>query len=766
MATVRFSMSVEGVVQGVGFRPFVHKLAVSLGLVGCVANDSQGAHIELEGRPDSIDAFLSTLGTAPPPLCHIERIDLRPMPPRGEKSFEIVQSHAGGDLQALVPPDAATCQDCLDELWSPGDRRYLYPFVNCTNCGPRFTIVKDVPYDRVNTTMASFEMCSQCRREYDDPEDRRFHAEPICCPRCGPVLELFDTEGWLLGMPKLALQLAVGQLRRGAVVAIKGLGGYHLAVLASSEDAVARLRSRKHREDKPFAVMVSDTRAARRLCSISADEEALLVGPARPVVLLDRRPTGRYGRGLRVAPSVAPGNGQLGIMLPYTPIHHLLAQQLGEPFVLTSGNVSDEPIAYTDADAVSRLAGIADAFLLHDRPVHMRADDSVARHLAGAPQLLRRSRGYVPSPVKLPITALRPILACGAELKNTFCLAKGNRAFISHHIGDLGNYEALRSFTDGVTHFGRLFGIQPEVVAYDLHPEYLSTKYALSQEGVQLVGAQHHHAHIASCLADNEYMGPVIGLAFDGLGYGDDGTLWGGEVMMATFTDYQRLGHLEPVPMPGSTTAIKQPWRMAVSYLDAAFEGNPPEELAVRQAHSADWEAVTTLSRSGLGSPLTSSMGRLFDAVAAIVCQRYVVNYEGQAAIELEQLARPGETSAYPLAVHQGTDGSFRLAGAALVRHVVDDLTAGTHRAVVAARFHNSVVNWATDACLQARQLKDGLSVAAFSGGVFQNAWLTTKAAHQLRDAGFTVLLHRQVPANDGGISLGQAAIAAALIAS
>ncbi len=754
----RLSVRVEGVVQGVGFRPFVRNLATSLDLAGLVGNDAGGVFIEVEGTDDRLSAFLVDLESGAPPLSVIEGVISQPMRVKGTTGFEIVASAGSGERQALVPADTATCPECLRELFDPANRRFQYPFINCTNCGPRFTIVRDVPYDRPNTTMASFEMCSKCRWEYKDPNDRRYHAQPTCCPKCGPKLSLTGPDGDVSAVGGEALAGAVDRLRAQQVVAIKGLGGYHLAVIASSEKAAACLRARKHREGKPFAVMVKDLEAARSLCELGGVDEQLLAGPAHPIVLAPRRQNEMTNTG--VAPSVAPCNRYLGLMLPYTPLHHLIAAAVGEPFVLTSGNVSDEPIAYEDEDALKRLSGIADAFLVHDRAVHMRTDDSVTRALRGKGVVVRRSRGYVPRPLSVPREFSRPVLACGAELKNTFCLAKGNRAFVSHHIGDLENYETLRSFRDGVEHFCRLFDVYPEVIAHDLHPEYLSTKYALERDDVDLVGVQHHHAHVVSCLADNGETGPVIGVAFDGLGYGDDGTLWGGEFLVADLAQYQRVGHLLPVPMPGGTAAIKQPWRMAASYLDLAFAGSPPASLAVVRRHEDQWGAVVALACSGVASPLTSSAGRLFDAVAAIVCGRDRINYEGQAAIELEQLADPAEMSTYPATTECA--GTLQVVGADLVRYVAEDMVTGVGEPIIAARFHNSVAASIVAACAQARDLSSGLGTVALSGGVFQNVLLTERVVTGLERAGLRVLLHSRVPTNDGGISFGQAVVAAA----
>jgi hydrogenase maturation protein HypF len=624
-------------------------------------------------------------------------------------------------------------------------------------------------------------MCERCRAEYSDPADRRYHAQPVCCPACGPRLALTDSAGGALARDD-PLDAAAALLADGRIVAVKGLGGYHLAAAAGCEPAVAALRARKHREDKPFALLAASLEDARSLCDVDAMAAELLASRARPIVLLPRRSAAN------VAAAVAPGNRELGVMLPYTPLHHLLAGAVGGPIVLTSGNVSDEPIAYRDEDALARLAAIAGAFLTHDRPIHIRTDDSVARVVRGRPALLRRSRGYVPEPVAVPGGCRRHVLACGAELKNTFCLAKEDRAFVSHHIGDLENAETLASFTEGIEHFRRLFDISPEVVAYDLHPEYLSAKYALDTGGVDLVGVQHHHAHIASCLADNGWPGDgsppggerVIGVAFDGTGFGADGTLWGGEFLVAGYADFSREGHFVPVALPGGAAAIRQPWRMAAAYLDAAgldTDAFAPGALDVRDRNAGHWPAILSMARRGINAPLTSSAGRLFDAVAALLGVRDTVNYEGQAAIELEQLADPAETGAYRAGIGpyrpparesrpvpgtpDASDAPFAVRGADLVRAVADDVTAGVPRPVIAARFHNGVAGVIEEGCLLLRE-RHGLDTVALSGGVFQNMLLLHAVVSRLEARGFTVLTHSRVPCNDGGISLGQAAVAAA----
>ena len=756
--------------QGVGFRPFVYSLATALDLGGSVRNDGDGVFAEVEGSPEAVKEFLIALRRDAPPLASIDQISTQPMRPTGSAEFVIAASEAGRERRTLVSADTATCDDCLAELDDPADRRFGYPFINCVNCGPRFTIVRDVPYDRPLTTMAAFALCEACAAEYHDPANRRFHAQPTCCPACGPRLWLTDHTESRLSQTRLsqtrlsqtevsrrAIAGAVRLIKDGRVVAIKGLGGYHLAADATSQEAAAALRSRKHREDKPFAVMVARLDEARRLCEVDDTAARLLTNRRRPIVLLPRRAdAGADIDG--IAEAVAPANRQLGIMLPYTPLHHLLLREVARPIVLTSGNLSDEPIAYADDDALTRLAGIADAFLLHDRAIHIRADDSVVRAVKGRESVLRRARGYAPEPLPIHPAFTRPILACGAELKSTFCLAKGNHAFVSQHIGDLENVETLRSFTDGIEHFKRLFDIQPEVVAHDLHPDYLSTKHA-SGLGLELVGVQHHHAHIAACLADNGTAGPVIGVAFDGTGYGTDGTVWGGEFLIADLASARRAGHLAAVPMPGGSAAIRQPWRMAAAYLDAAYPDGPRADLDVHRRNASAWDAVTTMARRGVNAPITSSAGRLFDAVAALLGVRDQVTYEGQAAIELEQLASPPETGSYPARTSGGDVLTIRAAD--LVRAVADDLAAGVGPDIIAARFHNAVADLIVTTC-EALSERSGLRTVALSGGVFQNARLLHTVVAQLEERRFSVLTHSRVPCNDGGISLGQAVVAAA----
>ena len=766
-AIQRIRARVEGTVQGVGFRPFVYRLAREEDLAGHVLNDERGVLLEVEGRPPAVERFLARLRSEAPPLAAIERVLCDPLEPSGEREFRIVASTGGGDPDALVAPDTATCPDCLAELRDPGDRRYRYPFINCTNCGPRFTIVRGVPYDRPLTTMAGFRMCADCRREYDDPTDRRFHAQPNACPRCGPRLRLVDSGGRALAVPgtRDAIEGAARRLADGVIVALKGLGGFHLACNAADEEAVAALRARKHREDKPFALMVSDTAAAARLVELGDDENRLLGSIERPIVLAPRR------SGARVAGGVAPVAPELGVMLPYTPLHDLLLTDFrsaaGEDatLVMTSGNVSDEPIAYADDDALERLAPIADLFLVHDRPIYSRTDDSVVRVVrvghGRRPLPIRRSRGYVPGHLELPVAAGRPLLACGADLKNTFCLARGSRAWVGHHIGDLEHYPTHRAFREGIAHFERLFAVRPRVVAHDLHPGYFSTAYALERDDVELVGVQHHHAHLAACLAEHGLEGPAVGAIYDGTGYGTDGTVWGGELLVGGLTGFERAGSLRPVRMPGGAAAIREPWRMACAWLTAAF--GEPQPLPPRLAGVVDerrWRAMAQVGASEVVSPVTTSMGRLFDAAAALCGVGLGVNYEGQAAIELEAAAGGSEAGAYELPIEDGENGLALDPGETL-RAMTADLASGTSVGAVSARFHGAVANSTVRAC-GAVAARRGLDTVVLSGGVFQNRLLLERAAAALDDAGLRVLTPERLPAGDGGISFGQAAVAAA----
>jgi hydrogenase maturation protein HypF len=771
---VRARGRVTGTVQGVGFRPFVYRLAHERGLDGWVLNDEHGVLLEVEGAEADLSDFFNRLSADAPSLARVERIDRTSAPSRStaddEPGFRIVASEHRGNPDALIAADAATCADCLAELRDPGDRRYRYPFVNCTHCGPRFTIVRGVPYDRPLTTMAPFTMCPDCAREYKDPADRRFHAQPNACAACGPQIWLLDGDGRSLansfGRAERNRQASGGdpiaelavRLSEGAIAAVKGLGGYHLVCDAANEQAVAGLRARKHREDKPFALMVADVAAARRLVALDVSAETLLRSAARPIVLAPR------AAGAPVAALVAPRAPELGVMLPYTPLHHLLlADFAGSALVMTSGNVSDEPIAYRDQDALERLSAIADVFLMHDRQIETRTDDSVVRSVRGQPLTLRRSRGYVPAPLTLPIAAARPLLACGAEQKATFCVARGDRAWVGHHIGDLEQLAPLTAYREGIGHFERMFGVVPEQVAHDLHPDYLSTQYALERDDVALVGVQHHHAHLAACLAEHGVTTPAVGAIFDGTGLGADGTVWGGELLVGDLRSYERAGWLWPVRMPGGTAAVRQPWRMAAAWLAEAFGQAPTRPSALAGIVSpADWEAIGRIGRAPVVSPLTSSIGRLFDAIGALCGAPGRVSYEGQAAVELEALA----WSAGPAPATCGgywwqRAGSCVLDPRAAVCELARDLERGVPAGVVSARFHAGVAAATVDAVAAIASAR-GLGTAVLSGGVFQNRLLLERVAADLERAGLRVLVPRQLPPNDGGISFGQAAVAAA----
>ncbi len=760
----RVQILVRGIVQGVGFRPFVFSLAKSRSLKGQVFNNTSGVLIDVEGESSTIRQFIADLKSGPPPLSLIESVECsQDLGPAYFTDFRIVESDSSGERFIPISADIATCADCLRELFDPRDRRYLYPFINCTNCGPRFTIIEDVPYDRANTTMRDFRMCALCRAEYENPLDRRFHAEPTACPACGPRFLLAGSNGREALIENDCGEEIFCQARRllldGMIIAIKGIGGFHLACDALDPGAVQRLRQRKYREDKPFAMMAPSVDVIREHCFVSKAEEDLLLSERRPIVLLEKKSDST------IPLAVAPGVNKLGFMLPYSPHHYLLFEDLKRPLVMTSGNVSDEPISYEDKDAFERLEKIADYFLIHDRRIHIRTDDTVTRHFDGREMLLRRSRGYAPAPVKTSFKFEREILACGAELKNTFCLTHENYAFVSHHIGDLENLETLRSFEQGIEHFKQLFNLNPDVIAYDFHPEYLSTKYAMSlDEQLTKVGVQHHHAHIASCMADNSIEGEVIGVAMDGLGFGSDGRFWGGEFFVADFIEAERVAHLDYIPMPGGAKAIREPWRLAAVYLHRAM-GDDFLKLDIPFVRSLDrgwWATIRSMARSFTNSPETSSMGRLFDALSSLVGLRNAVNYEGQAAIELEAIADPRCREIYEFEL---AENGRIIKAEAVIRSAVEDLLNGVSPEVVSAKFHLGV------ACLiaeVARRIRDErrLNRVALSGGVFQNVFLLEETCRLLRASGFEVFTHSRVPPNDGGISLGQAAVARARLAS
>ncbi|HZV75283.1 MAG TPA: carbamoyltransferase HypF [Conexibacter sp.] len=782
----RVHVRIGGVVQGVGFRPHVHRLARELALAGWVRNDERGVLLEIEGPPDALDAFLARVIASAPRLAVVEEMRTRELQPSGACGFAILASDRAGTAAALVSPDVAVCADCLAELLDPADRRYRHPFATCTNCGPRYTIVQGVPYDRARTTMAGFPLCAECRAEYEDPADRRFHAEPIACPACGPHVRLLGADGQpAAGWPgEDAVAGAAAALRAGQIVAVKGLGGYHLACRADDEHAVAALRARKHREDKPFALMAPDLATARALVTLTAADEALLAGPLAPILLAPRR-TGAGQQELpgsarrsasaapRVAPSVAPRSGDLGVMLPATPLHHLLLRDAAcGALVMTSGNRSDEPIAHDDAAARERLAGIADLFLVHDRPIHVRVDDSVLRSVRGRrPVWLRRSRGEVPGAIALPLPAPRPLLACGAELKSTCCVAKGPRAWVGHHIGDLQSWETLLAYRQSVAHLERLFDVAPQLVVHDLHPDYRSTAEALAREGVEHVAIQHHHAHLAATLAEHGETGPAVGAIFDGAGLGLDGAVWGGELLVGDVRGFERAGHVRPVALPGGDRAAREPWRMACAWLCATGDDAASERQRARLAHATSgaphvgvlartWDAVDALARSPL-APQTTSIGRLFDAVVALAGLRTTTTYEGQAAAELEAAAAAcSERGAYPLPLVDRPDG-LQLDACPTVLAAARDAERGVDAPRIATRFHRALARATADACVQLAERR-GLATVALGGGVWVNRLLLELTATALEARGLRVLVPERLPPGDGGLSYGQAAIAAA----
>lgn len=747
----RAEIRITGMVQGIGFRPFIYNLAQKHSVRGWVLNNEKGVFIDAEGDDGNLNRFIQDIPNMAPPLSRIETFQVNYLEPFGYRLFEIKKSEEAEEKFVLISPDVATCDSCLSELFDHKDFRYRYPFINCTSCGPRYTIIKDIPYDRHKTTMAPFTMCPVCQREYEDPSDRRFHAQPNACPSCGPSLRLEDREGKEVSGDPVAKTLEF--IKAGFIVAIKGLGGFHLACDAENEETVSSLRSRKFREDKPFAVMCRDMDEVRKHCEVTPEEESLLSSVERPIVILKRK------KDSSIAHSVAPYQDTLGVMLPYSPLHHLLLHGPVKTLVMTSGNVSDEPICYKNEEAFHRLSMIADYFLFHNRDIHMRCDDSVTRVFEKKPYILRRSRGYVPFPIKLSFP-LEMILACGGELKNTFCLSRGQYAFVSHHIGDLENLETLASFEEGVEHFKNLFYIEPKAVAYDLHPDYLSTKYALSLPDLPKVGVQHHHAHIVSCMAENGMDGDVIGVALDGTGFGTDETIWGGEFLKVNYRDFDRAAHLKKVPMPGSSMAIKEPWRMAMVYLTEAF-GDEATKLKVDLMNRIDFQKWDVLKRAierKINTPLTSSMGRLFDAVSSLLSIRDEVHYEGQAAIELEMVADKDVGEEYSFRVHQ-EERPMVIDLTETIRGIVGDLGRRIPAPKISGKFHRTVASLIAETCKIIRAW-EGLNKVVLSGGVFQNMFLLFQVTEGLKKSGFEVHTHHLVPTNDGGISLGQAVVA------
>ncbi|HEY3476191.1 MAG TPA: carbamoyltransferase HypF [Anaerolineales bacterium] len=773
-------ISVKGVVQGVGFRPFVYGLATGLNLHGWVCTTSGGVEILIDGQDSNIEKFIQSLPLKKPALAEIDSIQVTDAPSDPLANFEIHESQDLDDAYQPISPDIALCPDCERELFNPKGRRYLYPFINCAYCGPRFTIIKDVPYDRPNTTMGEFPMCSRCRSEYADPTNRHFHAQPIACPNCGPFVELRETHSQFpTANPRIlsieirtsAILKARRLLREGYIVAIKSLGGFHLACDASNPYTLAELRDRKGRVDKPFAVMAANLTVANAVCELGRQDQRLLTSREKPIVLLAKnKPTGLQL--YKVSELVAPNLDSLGVMLPYTPLHHLLLNQTDpvlarEPvppiLVMTSSNFREEPIAIDNKEALQRLSPLADAFLLHNREIHVRSDDSVVRVDNGNVVYLRRSRGYAPYPVKLPFET-RPTLAVGTEFKNAFCLTRDRYAFLSHHIGDMGNVESHTSFEQGIRHLCHVFRVRPEIIAHDLHPDYFTTQYA-RHLAVPLIGVQHHHAHIVSCMVDNGLEDRrLIGLAFDGVGYGADGKIWGGEVMLASFADFERFAHLEYLPSPADDSIPSAPWRIAAGY--AHVLGIEVSDLPFLQ--NVDKQALRLLRQQVDGqfnSSLSSSMGCLFDAVAALIGIRNDVTYEAQAALEMEVLSRPffADAKPYPYLIEESEAGRIiRLGG--LFESIVDNVRAKEPIGWIGARFHQTIVAIALDICKRAR-LSTGLNEVALSGGVWQNRILLRLARDRLTQVGFVVYVHQQVPANDGGLSLGQAVVANHLIA-
>jgi len=761
---------ITGVVQGVGFRPFVYNLAVGLNLRGWVLNSSSGVEIEAVGSPEVLASFTQRLASDAPPLARIEDITVSEISPSGvalpiPDGFAIRHSEGKpGDFQP-ISPDITICDDCLRELFDPDDRRYQYPFINCTNCGPRFTIIKDIPYDRPQTTMAPFKMCPVCQAEYEDPRDRRFHAQPNACPVCGPHVWLVTgSESDVQSREGDAVRQTRDLLRSGAIVAIKGLGGFHLACDATNSEAVDELRVRKGRVDKPFALMAFDLEAVEQFCHVESEERELLTSRERPIVLLRERAEGP------IAPSVAPGNRDLGVMLPYTPLHYLLLEpdrDFPPALVMTSGNYAEEPIATDNNEAMERLGSLADAFLLHDRKIHARCDDSVTRVFEAKELPIRRSRGYAPYPIHLPFP-VNQVLAVGGELKNAFCLTRDRYAFLSQHVGDMENYETLRFFEQMVEQLARTFRVEPGVIGCDLHPGYLASKYAerlrngsIGDLGVQaselkLIKIQHHHAQVASCMAEHGLTGehPIIGVAFDGTGYGTDGAIWGGEFLIMDYASFRRAAHLKYVPLPGGDAAIRRPYRTALAYLWAAGEPWDEELPPVRAASEEERRVLTQQLERRVNAIDTSSSGRLFDAISSLVGVRQEINYEAQAAIELEALVDTDGKEAYSFVLSDEIDP------APVIRAVVADVKSGVPPGVIATRFHQGVAEMICDVCVHLRQ-ESGLNEVALSGGVFQNVTLLERVLPLLRASGFTVYTHHLVPPNDGGLSLGQAMIAA-----
>ncbi len=767
---VRRRLCLRGIVQGVGFRPYVFTLAQHIGVRGFVRNSSAGLTIEAEGEESAVEEFFDQVCDNPPPLALVEEITSEELEPVGDTSFHIHESDAIAGEFVLVSPDIATCNQCVSDFSDPDNRRFGYPFTNCTNCGPRYTIIRDIPYDRPVTTMAAFRMCAECDAEYHNPANRRFHAQPNACPVCGPAVTLAKSGSFLPGRDayefgELALSVMADVrrvLREGGIVAVKGLGGFQLACDAENETSVRQLRGRKKRSDKPFALMVRDIASVEQVCFTTDADRELLLSPQRPIVILRRRP------GTRLAPDIAPGNETIGMMVAYTPLHFLLFADCSEApaeftaLVMTSGNISDEPIVTSNEEAWCRLGNVADWFLFHNRDIYMRVDDSVMRTFEGRSRVLRRSRGYAPQPIDLgaPVCEL---LACGGELKNTFCLTKAHYAILSQHIGDVENFETLEFFQETLANLKKLFRVEPQAVAHDLHPLYLSSRFAATT-GLPTIGVQHHHAHIASCMAENRLQGRVIGVAFDGTGYGTDGKIWGGEFVTADYASFERHAHLRYVPLPGGDAAVRQTWRSGLSWLRESFGADLPTDLKLfERVPERDIHLVSRMISRGINTVATSSCGRLFDAVASIIGLRQHVTFEGQAAIELEMAAQPGIDDSYSFEINSAAPAQIDLRPT--IRDIVRDLENGQENSVISSRFHNTIAALIAEVCRRIRE-SEHLNRVCLSGGTFQNVYLLERAVRSLRALNFEVLLHSLVPPNDGGIALGQAVIANQILKS
>jgi len=752
---IRKNIIIKGIVQGVGFRPFIHKLVQNYNLSGWVLNSNQGVEIEVEGKTEEINSFVSNVKKKLPPLARIEKIEVNQLPLVGYKGFSIKKSIVKEENSfILVSPDISICEDCLQELFDPQNRRFRYPFINCTNCGPRFTIIKDIPYDRKKTTMNNFKMCSLCQGEYDNIEDRRYHAQPNACADCGPQVSLYQNKIKIEGIDPI--EKAAKLLKEGKIGAIKGLGGFHLACDATNNKAVTRLRRLKNRETKPFAIMSFNLEKIMQYCKLGEKEKEWLLNRARPIVLLRKKEDSL------ISPLVAPRNNYLGVMLPYTPLHYLLLKDNFTALIMTSGNITDQPIIGDNLEALEKFDGIVDFFLSYNRDIFNRCDDSVIKIINDNNVFFRRSRGFVPHPIILDFK-LREVLALGGELKNTISFSKENYIFLSQYLGDLKSVETLEFFKESITSFKKMFKVKPEIIACDLHPDYLSTQYAEEikvKKGLKVVRVQHHHAHIVSCMAENNVKEKVIGVAYDGTGYGDDGNIWGGEFLLCDLKKYSRVGHLKYYPLPGGDKAVMEPWRMAYSYLYSIY-GSGAKKIDIDFNRRMDYDKLSIIEKmidKNINSPLTSSCGRLFDAVSSLIGIRDEITYEGQAAMELESFCASGIKERYKFRIHKEGE-EFIIDPQQIFIDIIKDLKEGIDKKIIAAKFHNTVAEFTLNLCGKIRE-NTGINEIALSGGVFQNKYLTEKVVFLLEDKGFKVYIQRKVPPNDGGISLGQAVVA------